>query len=322
MEVKKFNTRKKICEKHKVDISPLKLLDDNIEELKTSKYNKEHYPKKHWEYYFSNIFPDSLKMFEAIARHQIEMGKTDLQAETFPKIDTDFMEERYDILVSLVGFSPEPIMHTICTLKPTAKIYLICSDGTRRFCKDSVEFKTFVEDFVKENQLKLNNVKSLNSVGYKNENIDIISKTVDSILPDEISNIVEEIIRENKGKRIAIDITGGKKTMLASAFTITSLYSIPAYYVDFQEYDNDVGKPVYGTEFLNQVTNPISSFIEELGDAFKDIDVDSSLTKKKLGNYQKLKEQLIRLGWRKLDSDQNTGLKNIPEYKKCLDEAV
>jgi len=315
--------REAIFKKHGVNVS-LSYLESHMEKLKNSNnHSKEDYPKEYWGYYFSKIFPDSLKMFEAIACHQIEMGKTDILAETFPKIDIDFIKEKYDILISLVGFSPEPVMHTICTLKPTSKIYLICSEGTRRFCKNSVEFKTFVEDFVKENQLKLDKVEDLNSIGYKNGNIDVISRAVDSILPDEISKIVEEIISENKGKRVAIDITGGKKTMLASAFTITSLYSIPAYYVDFQEYDNDVGKPVYGTEFLNQVTNPINSFIEQLGTVFKEIGEGSPLNKKKLRkSHDELAKTLVKLGLLKLNPEQNAYSKNTPAPKKLPDENI
>lgn len=325
MESRTFNMRKDIFKKYGIDIS-LSDFTSHVEELNGNQhYDKVNHPERYWKYYFSNIFPDSLKMFEAIANHQIEIGKTDIEAAIFPKIDTDFMEEKYDTLISLIGFSPEPVMHTICTLKPTAKIYLICSKETERFCNG--KFKAFVENFVKNNSLKLNEAEDavdLNGIGYKNVEVDVKTKTVDSILPNKISNIIENIINENRDKKIAIDITGGKKTMLANAFTITSLYSVPAYYVDFQEYDKDSGKPVYGTEFLNQVTNPISSFIEQLETVFKEIDDDYPLNKKKLGNYNydELKQKLMKLGWRKPNPDQNTRRKNTPESKKCPEQQL
>ena len=83
-----------------------------------------------------------------------------------------------------------------------------------------------------------------------------IKEIIDSI--DDVDN-----------KRIALDLTGGKKTMLGGGYTAGAIWtsrwseeakkSVPfcdMYYVDSKEYDPSQGSPVPGTEFLSQLVNP------------------------------------------------------------------
>ena len=244
----------------------------HINKLETDNNLNDRTKKEYWQYYFTKIFPVSLKMFKAMASYQVSSGKFKDEFNDgrwyLPSIYPDFMEEanRYDILISLVGFSPEPVMHTICTLQPKEKIYLICSNDTKDFPNTSVPFDKFVRKFVRENKLQLHKNEDpveLNDIGCENLGISVEAKAIDPTHSSAAIQVIKEIAEEEKiknKKKVAIDITGGKKTMLAGAFTTASIFSIPGYYVDSQEYNNRSGRPVYGTEFLNKTRNPLTDF--------------------------------------------------------------
>ncbi len=222
--------------------------------------------KRYWEYYFTEIFPISLRIFQAMARYQLSDGALNAIFNNkewyLPRIIPDFVTKRYDVLISLVGFSPEPIMHTICTLQPVEKIYLICTSDSINFY--GANYEKFISSFVNQKSLKLDvsdDPVELSGIDMDKMRVNVETKEIDSVFSDRIIEEIGEIIENEKGKRIAIDITGGKKIMLAGAFTIASIQSIGAFYVDFQEYDTKTGKPVYGTEFLNKVKNPLAGYI-------------------------------------------------------------
>ena len=279
MDAKIINKRDKIYAKF-VDqsIESLKAVIGNIgskdtflwhvNNLETDNNLKDRTKKEYWQYYFTKIFPVSLKMFKAMAAYQVSSGEFNNELY-LPRIYPNFMEDanKYDILISLVGFSPEPVMHTICTLQPKEKIYLICSRETKEFPNTSVSFIDFVEVLLKENKLQLSKSEEpveLNEIGFKNPEISVEAMTVDSVHSDEIIQVIKRIAEKEKDKnkkKIAIDITGGKKTMLAGAFTIASVFSIPGYYVDFEKYNTSNSRPIYGTEFLNKVRNPLVGYI-------------------------------------------------------------
>jgi hypothetical protein len=225
--------------------------------------------------YFTEIFPTSLKLFQTMARYQTSISSFKKFNHDYnegnpylPSIYPDILDDdnRCDVLISLIGFSPEPVMHTICTLKPKEKIFLICSKETTDI--RDVSFEDFVSKFIKENVLiKLSeevDEKKLVDIDYQNENIEIETKVIHSNFSDEIINKIDKILetyKDNNETNIAIDITGGKKIMLSGAFTMASIYSVPGFYVDFEEYDKATGKPLYGTEFLNRVKNPLVGYI-------------------------------------------------------------
>lgn len=224
--------------------------------------------------YFTEIFPTSLKIFQTMARYQTSINDFNQFNEEhnkgnpyLPLIYPNFFDSEYqcDVLISLIGFSPEPVMHTICTLKPKEKIYLICSGETASICE--VSCRDFVSEFVKENKLiKLSeevDEREINGIDYKNQGIEIERKVTPTNFSDDIIRIINDILIKYQGenKKVAIDITGGKKIMLSGAFTIASIFSVPGFYVDFEEYDKTTGKPLYGTEFFNRIKNPLAGYI-------------------------------------------------------------
>lgn len=204
-----------------------------------------------WEndesFYFENIFPTVLKIFSA--KVNLELNKSESQ---FLKLDT--FEQRYDYLFSLVGTEIKPIVLSISAIQPKKVVFVHTSETgnqvsyiarmLRDYCDMSITKETLLVD------------------EYKIEKIsEALTSKISEIMTAEKEN--NETFNE---QNMAFDITGGKKSMGNAAFALASTRGIDTYYVDFERYTAD--KPVPGTEFLNQLDNPIEDF---LTDQFKPI---------------------------------------------------
>ena len=132
-----------------------------------------------------------------------------------------------ELLVSLLGFSPEPIILTAMALKP--ETHLIISNPVKQ------EIIDILNDYL-EGDFKL--------VTLEKDDFKTIYKTI------------KETISDYPTRNITIDITGGKKSMVASAAIFGKDYGSKIVYVDFAEYIKDLRKPMPGTEYLNMVYNP------------------------------------------------------------------
>lgn len=132
-----------------------------------------------------------------------------------------------ELLVSLLGFSPEPIILTAKALKP--ETHLIISNPVKQ------EIIDILNDYL-EGDFKL--------VTLEKDDFKTIYKTI------------KETLSDYPTRNITIDITGGKKSMVASAAIFGKDYGSKIVYVDFAEYIKDLRKPMPGTEYLNMVYNP------------------------------------------------------------------
>lgn len=133
-----------------------------------------------------------------------------------------------ELLVSLLGFSPEPIILTAKALNP--ETHLIISNPVKE------EIVQILDEYL-DNEYKL--------VILENDDFQTIYKTI------------KESLNDYPTRNITIDITGGKKSMVASAAIFGKDYGSRIVYVDFAEYLKDLRKPIPGTEILNVVYNPM-----------------------------------------------------------------
>lgn len=152
----------------------------------------------------------------------------------------------YRVLVSMVGFSLEPVMHTLLTLQPD-KVILV-------FSQESLQFDGGItaDDYI--NFLITNYDASYKPVIEK-----ICLASTDTA---EVFVCVHEKIKQCliEGK-VAIDVTGGKKSMDAAAFLAAAMHEdVGIYYVDYESYNKSDGYPIWGTEFLNKLLNPYDLF--------------------------------------------------------------
>lgn len=137
---------------------------------------------------------------------------------------------RGGILFSILGFSPEPIILTARTIEPDTHII-----------------------FTTNNQSEGNDYL----VRYLESNYEMV------YLSDENFNTMYKALKEqlvlNPSSQITLDITGGKKSMVASAAIFGKDYGCKIVYVDFEEYIKDLRKPMPGSEILNIVYNPFEN---------------------------------------------------------------
>jgi hypothetical protein len=133
-----------------------------------------------------------------------------------------------ELLVSLLGLSPEPIILTAKALNP--ETHLIISNPVK------IEIIQILDEYL-DNDYKL--------VVLDNDDFRTIYKTI------------KESLSDYPTRNITIDITGGKKSMVASAAIFGKDYGSRIVYVDFTEYIKDLRKPIPGTEKLNEVYNPL-----------------------------------------------------------------
>lgn len=149
----------------------------------------------------------------------------------------DNFKEKHDniltkggILFSILGFSPEPIILTARTVEP--QIHVIFTTNNQSEGSDYLE-------------------------KYLESNYEMVH------LPDEKFETIYKALKEqlylNPSSLITLDITGGKKSMVASAAIFGKDYGCKIVYVDFADYIKDLRKPMPGSEVLNIVYNPFEN---------------------------------------------------------------
>ena len=131
------------------------------------------------------------------------------------------------VLFSVLGFSPEPIILTSRTLEPeTHVIFTTNNQG---------EGNNYLEKYLEDDY---------EMIYLKDESFDTMYKA-----------LKEQLIL-NPNSLVTIDITGGKKSMVASASIFGKDYGCKIVYVDFKDYLKELRKPLPGSEVLNVVYDP------------------------------------------------------------------
>jgi len=156
-----------------------------------------------------------------------------------------------ETLVQLVGFSWEPLLISVCAYKPQ-KIFLILNrwyneqEGSAR----GDTFKEYVSK-LKEQGL-IDNIPEVLPTPWE---------TVEDA-PEGIFKFLKKYILPplNEGKRIVIDITGAKKSMVSGAYLFSSYTNCPVSYVDYDEYSEKHGKPYGYTCKIKELNNPMELF--------------------------------------------------------------
>ena len=170
----------------------------------------------------------------------------------------------YDVGIFLVGFSSLPIVLSIAEIQPSQKIYFIHSGDTRTKCDEITNrLKEMLENPLDPFCPLINPVDAAALIDRVNEaDRRPIADASDPVSTfREIKDIIDKVRQDSQDRvKIALDLTGGKKTMIGGGFTAGSIYSISPkcdmFYVDSQEYKPDRGTPKPGTEFLNRLDNP------------------------------------------------------------------
>jgi hypothetical protein len=177
--------------------------------------NKLKYTKEWLEFAKSGRFGDSTELYydkllpEVIERFNNEYGS---------------VLENDELLISILGYSPEPIILTARAMKP--KKHIIITSGRN----EDVENK--LDELLEEEPT-------------------IIRLENDSFTC--IYLMMKEQLILNSFSKVVVDLTGGKKSMVAAAAIFAKDYNCKIVYVDFEEYIKELRKPMPGTEILNVV---------------------------------------------------------------------
>mgnify|MGYP003540144395 FL=1 len=167
------------------------------------------------QFYYDSLFDDVLQQFS-----KKEDGK---------------MEGQTDLLFSVLGYSPEPIVIAAKFLNP--KHHIIIQDR---------------------------------QVSNNEENAKIISKylpgAVKVTLNDETFACIYDTLKEqmtlNPGRNCTINVTGGKKSMAACAGIFARDFNCNLIYIDYDQYDPDTRRPMPGSERMNLVYSPLRDMPE------------------------------------------------------------
>lgn len=133
------------------------------------------------------------------------------------------------ILFSVLGYSPEPIILTAKAMEPGVHIIFTTNNKS--------EGSIYLEKHLEGNY----------------EMVLLKDETFASIY-----GAMKEQLMLNPSSELVLDITGGKKSMVASAAIFGKDYGCKIVYVDFREYIKDLRKPLPGSEILNIVYDPLS----------------------------------------------------------------
>lgn len=148
-------------------------------------------------------------------------------------------ENHCDVLFSILGFSPEPIILTQRSLMPSVHVIFTTNKE-----KDSDnEAIAYLEKFL---------TSSYKIVYLKDESF------------ESIHNSLKNQMLIYPASRYVIDITGGKKSMVASASIFGCEYNCDVVYVDYDQYIPDLRRPMPGTEKLDVVYSVQNDLVELL----------------------------------------------------------
>lgn len=179
-----------------------------------------------------NLLPAYFKIFNLVNQENISNNRLNLSTTS------------YDTGIYLVGYSIMPVILSILQIQPSSIVFVATDD---------------TQDFIDEIK---NGIKSVADKYYQTiEKAMELTTIKDLSDPAEVFQIIDRIIYKYEGKKLAIDITGGKKTMVAGAF-MASAHSrtCDIFYIDFEQYNSRNSEPVYGTEFLANLPNPSEIF--------------------------------------------------------------
>ena len=269
-------------------------IEDFVGAYNLARANSEPEP----ENYLQDILPDYWQVVHTHNTHRWVCEKGDRHPSEFG----------YDVGIFLVGYSILPIVLSLAEIQPGEKIYFLHSTRTEPQCDE-------ITDRIREMMVdpSLYSLDPLIDAADRAKLLDRVThakrlEIADSSNPVETFRLIKEIINDvrdkfGKNKRIALDLTGGKKTMIGGGFTAGSIWSqspdCDMFYVDSEDYDIAPGAPIPGTEFLNRLENPYDVYnvqtVQSAKELFSKHNYDAAADLWK-GIKKKLKPHYTQLG--------------------------
>ena len=152
-----------------------------------------------------------------------------------------FVSTNPSVMISLVGLSVPPVVLSVLAQKPK-ELYFVFTEQSERFRALLIkQIKKYWENAPDPGH---------ETVVESSDAVEIYSKITDIWQRTGV-----------EAEDVALDITGGKKTMAGGAFAAASIYGFKIWYVD-SEYDDD-GRLKHGTEHYHSIFNPMEVFSQK-----------------------------------------------------------
>ena len=172
----------------------------------------------------------------------------------------------YDIGVFLVGYSSLPIALSLAEIQPTEQIYFLYSSDTKPML---LEIGDRLQKMLGDSHQCFVDRVATTALSNQEDSALAIDNPSDPVATFKRIKEIIDNIDDADNKRIALDLTGGKKTMLGGGYTAGAIWAsrwseaaqelVPfcdMYYIDSLEYNSLQGSPKPGTEFLSRLVNP------------------------------------------------------------------
>lgn len=187
-------------------------------------------------------FVEEWKKMDRTTDDKKKAASTFYDEKIFPLVKKVFLnkpenclQREYDALILTVGTSPEPLILSILAINPN-KVGLLYTLETEEYLPRIQQ-----ETGLNLNQLAQRQVDGSNTIE--------MYKTIMDIYADWDNPV-----------NIAVDITGGKKSMVSSAAMAGAILGSDIYYVDNNDFINELRKPEPGSEYLRLLDNPYAVF--------------------------------------------------------------
>ena len=215
----------------------------------------------------------------------------------------------YDVGIFLVGYSSLPIVLSLAEIQPTEQIYFLYSRDTERSgILDQIAERISIMRPECNELIDLVRCSINHEIGNPSDPVTTFKQ-----IKEVINNIADN-------KQVALDLTGGKKTMIGGGFTAGAILGFSEsierstcdmYYVDSLQYDQRRGTPTPGTEFLSKLENPYDIY-----------NVQSNLAAEKLFNNRNY--EAAALLWEGVDEKLNSYAKRygLEEERKVVEKSL
>ncbi|ADG06921.1 CRISPR-associated protein Cas02710 [Kyrpidia tusciae] len=209
--------------------------------------------RRYWELQRHNDSTDWV-LEQYISDKRQKLGGNSLLEAEMEQIRQRSSPEHCETLVLLVGLSLEPLLQSICLYQP-AGILLVLSDdeyaGEPRHAYVGHVFEA-IERLRDEGLIdRVPKYLGKNPAGEGQ-----FVETADD--PLAVFRTLVETLRDEPCP--VIDITGGKKSMVAGAFLYAAYAGVRISYVDFTEYDRNSRRPYGYLSKIGELPNPYEKF--------------------------------------------------------------
>jgi len=159
------------------------------------------------------------------------------------QVNFDSNLKEYEGIIFTIGFSPEPIILNIISIKPKCAYFI--------YTKDS---EPVLDQIIEEANLKPSQ--------YKREIMPRISAAASY---NQVKQGLKFLI-DDKGinkEKIALDPTGGTKIMSVGCGIAASIFNLDILYVNNQKYNSKLRRPEPGSEILISIPNPFDIYQDD-----------------------------------------------------------